>query len=385
MDMNRRTLLNLGVGGFVFLSATPLWAAARDTADAGPRYLGVRRLGDGRAEPYRFAACVADRNGRVTRDVALPGRGHGFALHPDHTHAVALARRPGTFATAFDLDGDAPGLTFHAPEGRHFQGHAVFDPAGRYLFATENDYDNERGCIGVYDRADGYKRVGELPSHGIGAHELILMPGGKTFAIANGGILTHPDMGRAKLNLDTMAPNLAYVDMASGRLEDSVSYPEGRLRKLSIRHLAAFNDGRVVFACQDQGQTTDGLTLVGLHRPGSGKIEDLEAPEATTMSLVGYCGSVAVDPAGTLAAVSAPRGNRVLFWDTESRKLTSTLPLTDGCGLAPGPKAGTFVLTSGSGAFMIDDPVGNKPKDPGHTGNAPWDNHLTAVPPARSA
>ena len=115
------------------------------------------------------------------------------------------------------------------------------------------------------------------------------------------------------------------------------------------------------------------------------KIEDLEAPEATTLGLVGYCGSVAVDPAGTLAAVSAPRGNRVLFWDTETRKLASTLPLTDGCGLAPGPKAGTFVLTSGSGAFMIDDPAGNDPKDPGHTGNAPWDNHLTAVPPSGAA
>ena len=74
MDMNRRTLLNLGVGGFVFLSATPLWAAARDTADAGPRYLGVRRLGDGRAEPYRFAACVAD--------LASPTGQWPEAIHP---------------------------------------------------------------------------------------------------------------------------------------------------------------------------------------------------------------------------------------------------------------------------------------------------------------
>mgnify|MGYP003647393755 FL=1 len=377
MDMTRRTLLGFGAGGLVFLMAPGVWAAPR-----GPRYLGVRRLGDGRAEPYRFAACVADTEGRILRQVDLPARGHGFALRPDGKLAVALARRPGTFAAAFAVSGNEPARVFHAPTGRHFQGHAVFEPTGRHLFATENDYDNARGCIGVYDAADEFKRVGELPSHGVGCHELVLMPGGHTLAVANGGILTHPDSGRAKLNLGTMAPNLAYVDLASGRLEDSVAHAPGRRHLLSIRHLAAFADGRVVFACQDQGPATDGLPLVGLHRPGSGRIKDLQAPETTTLDLGGYCGSVAVDRGGKLAAVSAPRGNRVLFWDTLTGELAGNVAIADGCGLAPGPADGSFVLTSGTGAFVVGGP--DRATLRGNVQGAPWDNHLLAVPNGRS-
>lgn len=380
MDRQRRTLLALSAGGLMFLTAPGVWAAPA-FASAGPRYLGVRRLGDGRAEPFRFAACVADAGGHILRQVDLPARGHGFALSPDGKRAVAMARRPGTFAATFAIDGDGPARVFHAPAGRHFQGHAVFEPTGRHLFATENNYDNGRGCIGIYDSADGFKRVAELPSHGVGCHELILMSDGRTAAVANGGILTHPDSGRAKLNLGTMRPNLAYVDIGNGRLEDTIEYPDDRRHKLSIRHLAAFADGRVVFACQDQGPAADGLPLVGLHCPGSGHIKDLEAPDAITLNLNGYCGSVAVDRGGRLAAVSAPRGNRVLFWDTLTGDLAGGMAIADGCGLAAGPTDGSFVLTSGLGAFLVGGP--NLPTPATPDGGAPWDNHLLAVPGAR--
>lgn len=379
MDMTRRTMLGFGAGGLVYLMAPGVWAAP-----GGPRYLGVRRLGDGRSAPFRFAACVADANGRILRQVDLPARGHGFAVRPDGKTAVVLARRPGTFAAAFAIDGegDGPAQVFHAPAGRHFQGHAVFESKGRHLFTTENDFDNARGCIGVYDAADGFKRVAELPSHGIGCHELVLMPDGQTAAVANGGILTHPDSGRAKLNLGTMRPNLAYVDLRSGKLQDTIGYPDDRRHKLSIRHLAAFDDGRVVFACQDQGPAADGLTLVGQHRPGSGRIEDLEAPEATILNLNGYCGSVAVDRGGKLAAVSAPRGNRVLFWNTLTGDLAGSVAIADGCGLAAGPAKGSFVLTSGMGAFVVGGP--DLPTPAASEDGAPWDNHLLAVPDIRA-
>ena len=376
--MTRRRLLTLSAGGFVLLAAPRIRASAN-----GPRYLGVRRLGNGRDAPFHFVACVADERGRILRQVALPARGHGFAVDPTGTQAVALARRPGTFAAAFDPAGDAPARVFHTPKGRHFQGHAVFEPQGRYLFATENDFNNVRGCIGVYDAADRFKRVAELPSHGIGAHELVLMPDGQTLAVANGGILTHPDSGRAKLNLGTMTPNLAYVDLASGRLQDSVSHAPGRRQKLSIRHLAAFSDGRVVIACQDQGPAGDGLPLVGLHRPGSGRIKDLTAPQATLYGLQGYCGSVAVDRGSKIAAVSAPRGGRILFWNTATSELVGTTPLADGCGIAPGPAEGSFVLTSGLGAFQIGGPGLSASSPPADS--APWDNHLLAAPGGRSS
>ena len=41
---------------------------------------------------------------------------------------------------------------------------------------------------------------------------------GKTLAVANGGLDTVPDAGRANLNADTMEPSLTFVDRGSGEL-----------------------------------------------------------------------------------------------------------------------------------------------------------------------
>ncbi|MCK0317313.1 DUF1513 domain-containing protein, partial [Salmonella sp. 15E65] len=90
---------------------------------------------------------------------------------------------------------------------------------------------------------------GEFDSGGIGPHEVVLMPDGKTLCVANGGILTHPDYGKLELNLDTMRPSLAYIDAASGELLEKVEL-EPALHRLSIRHLALAADGCVWFGCQ---------------------------------------------------------------------------------------------------------------------------------------
>ena len=373
-NLTRRDMLIFGASGLTYVALPPRSAKARDTS----RYIGARRLGNGITSPFHYVASVADATGHILRDIPLPARGHGFAVSPDGRHAVALARRPGTFAVAFSVEGPGPEKVFFAPSGRHFQGHAVFEPTGRHLFATENDFENGRGCIGVYDAADGFRRVAELPSHGIGAHELVLMPDGKTLAVANGGILTHPDSGRAKLNIATMAPNLTYLELTTGRLQDSIAHGTGRRSKLSIRHLAAFPDGRVVVACQDQGARTDGLPLVGVHRPGSGRIEDLTAPPDVLVSLQGYCGSVSVDRGGRLAAVTAPRGGQVLFWNTVTKELVGRTSLPDGCGVSPGPAEGTFVLTNGLGAFFVGGPGLTRTRR--RETNIPWDNHLYTAP-----
>ena len=38
------------------------------------------------------------------------------------------------------------------------------------------------------------------------------------FAVANGGIETHPDYEREKLNLATMKPNIAWIDRRTGEV-----------------------------------------------------------------------------------------------------------------------------------------------------------------------
>ena len=151
---------------------------------------------------------------------------------------MVFARQPGTFAVVFDHSGrDAP-LTIASITGRHFFGHGVFSPDGALLYATENDFDNAAGVVGVYDARAKFNRIGEFPTYGMGPHELLLLGDGRTIAIANGGIETHPDYGRAELNIATMKPSYVLVDRVTGDLIEKHELPAA-LHQLSIRHMDA--------------------------------------------------------------------------------------------------------------------------------------------------
>ena len=282
--------------------------------------LGWPRIGAQAARPPLFVSCGADRSGgyvvagmdpdgAVRFERPLPARGHGVAVHPSHSQCVVFARRPGAFAAVLDT---ATGELRHwidAVPDRRFYGHGVFSADGSRLFATENDYAAGRGVLGVYDAADGYRRVGELPSHGVGSHDLRLMPDGRTLAVANGGIRTHPDQPRAKLDIPAMAPNLTYLDADSGRVVEAVRLTPA-LHKLSIRHLDVNRNGDVAVAMQYEGDRRDRVPLVGLHRRG-GALRLLHAPAPIERRLRHYTGSVAFDSSGAFLAVSSPRGHLV--------------------------------------------------------------------------
>src|SRR3546814_17224363 len=97
---------------------------------------------------------------------------------------------------------------------------------------------SDLGCIGIYDATAGYRREAELEAYAIGPHEMVLLSDGRTLAVANGGIQTHPARRREKLNIDTMQPSLAYIDAESGALlHDHRLQPA--LHPASIRPIAA--------------------------------------------------------------------------------------------------------------------------------------------------
>ena len=93
----------------------------------------------------------------------LPDRGHDVTYDPVARRSVVFARRPGTFAVVFDHTGAVEPMTITSPPGRHFFGHGVFSPDGRLLYATENDFENAAGMIGIYDATGGFARIGEFP------------------------------------------------------------------------------------------------------------------------------------------------------------------------------------------------------------------------------
>ncbi len=137
-------------------------------------------------------------------------------------------------AAIFDLNGQAAPIVIASPEGRHFYGHGTFSRDGRVLYASENDFDNARGVIGIYDATDSFARIGEYPTYGVGPHDLSISFDGTTLIAANGGIETHPDFGRTKMNLDRMEPSLALIDAATGSLIEKHELPPD-FRQLSTR------------------------------------------------------------------------------------------------------------------------------------------------------
>lgn len=322
-------------------------------------------------EEGRHGMALLDEAGQVVWQVPLPARGHGATQCDKSGLVVVFARRPGTFALAIDPGHHTEPVAFSTPKGRHFYGHGAFSADGRLLFAAENDFDNAAGVIGIYDATDRFRRIGEFSSHGIGPHEIMLMPDGRLLAVANGGIRTHPHFGRAKLNIASMAPSLVLIDSATGDLVHAFALPAA-LHQLSIRHIDVAGEETIIFGCQYEGPKVDLPPLVG--RAGSDRgIEMFSLDDAATAGFNNYIGSVSVAAGGGHFAVSSPKGNTVAVIETRSGRLLNSYRLDRGCGVAAAGKG--FIASSDKGFF---GPLGGENRPAGHPGLA-FDNHITAI------
>lgn len=352
----RRFLAGLLAAGVI---PAPTWA------DAGkPAYLAAAATSDG-----AFVLCGLDDGLDTLFRIPLPARGHAAAAHPVRPEAVAFARRPGTFAVVIDCVSGAEKARLTAPQGRHFYGHGAFSSRGDWLFTTENDYEAGRGCVGVWDVAAGYKRAAEFDSGGIGPHDIKSLPRSEVLVIANGGIDTHPDTGRTKLNLPTMRSNLAYIE--EGTVVETAELPPDH-QKNSMRHLAVNGAGDVAIGMQWQG---DGPApaLVARHTRGTA-IRQATLSGALLRSLNGYIGSIAFTQDGEAIATTSPRGNILDLYDAPTMSLSLRTSLTDVCGVAPSKRGVAF--TSGTGALGFHDGTRQiaKAETPEH-----WDNHLIVI------
>lgn len=369
--LTRRDVL-AGLAAGLALPTVP--RAGRGTERLHRLYAAARKSADGHCSFAIFSPV----EGEITA-VELPDRGHGIAVAPNGSQCVIFARRPGRFAVAVDRDGRVEPHWFAAAPQRHFYGHGTFSPDGRLLLSTENDYENGRGVLGVRDVGAGYRQIGELPSYGVGPHDVAYLSDRRTLVVANGALKTHPSTGRKVLNLATMRPSLVYIDSHTGDLLEEHVLPSA-MHQLSIRHLAVGENDVVVFGGQHQGPLSERPPLIGFHRRGE-QITLVEPPPPVQLALENYIGSVAADPSGTFVAASSPRGGLVTFWDVRNRTYVAQRRLADVCGLAPGAKAGGFLLTSGEGRIEMlaaSDAAALLRANP-QLEAFMWDNHAAAL------
>ena len=375
MAISRRRILRAGAGGLGALCAKgvalPLADREAGSANSGPAFASAATTFDGRHWAVGF-----DGMGHELLRTPLPMRGHQMAVSADGAWIFATPRRPGTQACVIDLATRRVAAVCTSQPGRHFLGHTVYSRDGRHLFITENDYNRGRGLVSVRE-AHSLKVVQEFDSGGIGPHELIWMRDGRTLAVANGGILTHPSQPRKKLNLDAMRPNLSLIDVASGRLLDQV---QALNRQASIRHLAATDEDEVVVGMQYEGPPGDDVPLVAVYRHG-GVLTPLSVPLERQRNMRQYSASVAVDPVSGQAAVTCPCANSVTFWSVSAGRYAGQQRFGDAGGVAFEAGAQEFVVTNGRGAIARFDARtlelrrASTVRIPG----LKWDNHLSAV------
>ncbi|MCF2872660.1 DUF1513 domain-containing protein [Octadecabacter sp. G9-8] len=350
METRRGFLAGVLASGLVPM---PTWADVGD-----PTFLSAARTPDG-----GYILAGLDARGSIRFRIPLPARGHAAAAHPQRPEAVAFARRPGTFAVVLDCRNGDVLARLDSPQGRHFYGHGTYDQTGEVLFTTENDFEAGRGCIGVWDARRGYRRIAELPSQGVGPHDLRLMPDG-TLVVANGGIDTHPASGREKLNIPDMRPNLSYLDV-DGQVLDQVE-PSAHLA--SVRHLSVRNDGLVGIGMQWQGEVAAAPALVATHRRG-----EVLREMGDGRRLDGYVGSVAFSGDSGRLAVTSPRAGVVQVFDLDGDGTEHCFEDKDVCGVA-GTTRGLICTNGQGGLFSIANAAAHLARH-----DLAWDNHLVSL------
>lgn len=356
IDRQRRHLI-AGIAASAALAPLPGWAEL-----PGAVMLAAGQVRGGEDRLFGLSA-----SGEIVFSHELPARGHAAAAHPLRPEAVGFARRPGQFAIVLEARKGTLVARLNAPMGVHFYGHGAFTRDGRYLLTTENLYDEARGQIGVWDSANGYRRVGFFESGGVGPHEIVRLPGEDVFAVANGGIETHPDTGRLKLNIPEMQPNLSYLSPQGALLEQV--FPPESARLASIRHLGVSAGGVVAMGMQWQGaRSAEPAALLALHRRSGGELRWIGGDQARALS--GYVGSVAVasDGAGGegVVGITSPRGGVVQRFSLLDGAFLGQESSVDVCGICAVP--GGFCVSSGTRQLAGRDHQGIR-----------WDNHLVSL------
>ena len=310
------------------------------------------------------------------QSVAVNVRGHAILPMSDNK-VLMFGRRPAFESALVDFQTHSS-QTLSATAGRHFDGHGCLSANGDVLFTTENDYDGVRGVLGIRD-SQTFQHLGEYDTHGLDPHDVHLMPDGKTLVVANGGIQTHPDFGRRKLNIATMQPSLVYLDAATGKKLDEYRLPD---HLLSIRHLTVTAQGDVGAALQYEGDLyrQQPQSLVAWQHHGK-DLQLLNINQATVSPLNGYMADLAFDPQQRILAVTASRANHVTFWDIEKQQFLSAYSLTEPSGITFITATRQFLVTGATGEMytMNTSDTGINATKLHYNPELLWDNHLVLV------
>ncbi|RMJ04111.1 hypothetical protein DOQ08_01431 [Marinobacter litoralis] len=363
MDRSRRKLLKAALAGSAALSLSGCSLLPRKSGFNPEQYSAAVGKPDG-----SFGVSAFDLEGQPLWVSSVDTRCHSGCTRPLINQLVFFERRPGWSLHVLDASTGKRLHHIEAAQGEHFVGHGVFSPDGRWLYATASRYEPGEGIVAVYDAEQNYQRVNTFELAGIGPHQITLHPDGETLAIALGGILTHPDYDRLKLNLDTMAPALILMNRRSGAI---ISRLTPSHHQQSLRHLDIHPSGKVFVAYQHQGPRHEMPAL--LARLENHRLKEIRFDDETQADLGNYIASVIAHPENDLVAAASPVGGTAVVFQGSTGKLLAKASIPD-CSGVQALAGGDFLISSGQGKlvrFGANQPAQEIAQLPLY-----WDHHL---------
>ncbi len=272
---------------------------------------------------------LAEGNARVAHRLAVPTRAHGLFLESDGS-VLAMARRPGDWLLRWHPSTGATQWRWIEDDHR-FNGHVVASADGQTLWTTETDRESGQGRVARRD-ARTLARAAAFATQGTDPHELLVLPArvgdvpAGSLLVANGGIPTQPETGRAKRDLDRMDASLVALDGGNGQVLGQWRLPDPRL---SIRHLAwdpmSARVGIALQAEHDDAQARQSAPLLAVWDGRS-----LQAAREQP-ALAGYGGDICAQAGGGFL-VSGTRAHHLAWFDARGVWQRSE-PLQEACAL----------------------------------------------------
>lgn len=323
-----------------------------------------------------FIGVYDESQSRWLARVAVSQRYHACACmgSEDQYQLIFVARRPGNQAILLNLANQRV-IELTATAGRHFFGHAAIDRHGTVWF-TENDYQNNRGLLVGRAGKQLEHQVASIDLGGLGPHELTFLSDGVTAVVGLGGIETHPDFPRKKLNLDTMQSELLLVDTATRMVVNRATPPDPQL---SLRHLDRSERDQIVIAAQYQGPNYEQFPLVYSYDSESG-LQAMDAPEQVWRSMNQYIASVQIHSSNNEVLVTCPRSNAVHRFSLNTLVWLDTYKLADPGGVCLDSQ-GNYLVSSGTGKIVcLSSNNGRLTLErESRVGDTRWDNHMDRV------
>ena len=304
------------------------------TVAGGTQYMDPNAL-----EPRAFFDQV-DLDTAEVRRITVGFLGHGFTQDPTNLSRAALFEKKGPGGCTVNLTTLEVTGPMRASPGCAFYGHGLFSTDGSKLYVVEAKLDSLAGRITVRDGHD-LNVLGEVPTFGTAPHDCLLIDGGKTLVVTNGGGTL--DSGDP--------PSVTFIDLEGGKLVEKVTLTRSRI---NAGHVARASNGALVVVSAPRAGLPEETTVGGVSlKPAGEALLSVEDPADVTNRLFGESLSVCIHEPSGIALVTTPRAALVTFWNIAERRLIKTFEVKSPRGVTLSRDGSSFVLACGLKAGLV--------------------------------